>query len=1415
MTEPIANKKNPSRALKATAAVASGIFWSLLAAWLCLAAAWGTLHGWIVPRIADFRPRIEAEATRMLGTPVHIGSIQARSGGWVPTIALSDVTLADPQGRTALRLPLVVAALSPRSLLHLGFEQLYLEAPEVEVRRSADGRLFVAGQPVRAANRDGSRGADWLFAQPEVVVRNATVRWTDEPAGAAPVAFTDVDLLLRNGPWRHAMRLQATPPSELGERFTAIGQFSQSLLSIRPGQWRDWSGPLYADLPRVALAPLYALLGEPVAQGLDHAAGSGRLRAWGALANGGVAAATVDVALAGLDLRFARAPDGLALQQLGARIQAHRDAGGFDVASQNLAFSRDDGFVWPGGNVALRHRNAAAGRPARTELSADRLDLAALADVARGLPLPDTLQRSLADRAPRGRVETLTARWDDAAGKPAFQARGRVTGLSVASKQPDASRLAAAAAVEAAMRAQDPKGHRHAHPPLGRPGVRGADVDFDFNQAGGTARVAMTDGALDFPGVFEEPVVPVDTLQADVRWQVGDDGRLAVQVPQARFANPDAAGELHATWHTHDEGDANLRLPGVLDLGGKLSRAQGTRVFRYLPRSIGPEVRHYVRDAISAGVATSAQFEVRGDLRHMPFEDPRLGRFHIAAQLRGVTYAYAPPEIEAVGALPWPALVRLDGELRFEGRAMEIRNARGLLESPGSMRDTGARGVEAPPPRTAATPPLRAGEVQVLRADARIANLSHAVVEVQARARGPLGEMLGIVDAAPLANLTNHVLARATATGPAELQLGLALPLAELHKSTVRGSVGLQGNDLRISPQTPLLAQARGTVAFTESGFSLNGTQARMLGGELRVEGGLKPVVAAPGDAPLVGAARYVLNLTAQGTLTAEGLRQSPELGATARLAESASGGTSYRVVFNVTDGHPEVQVSSSLQGLAIDFPAPLGKTAEAGLPLEFSTRLLPRQADAALQDQLDLTVGKVVAVRFLRDLAGAAPRVVAGRLDVGTDATEPPPLPDEGVAANVHLADLDVDAWRAVLAKIGEAAPGVASPAQAPAAPQRSESADYLPDTLALRADRVVAGGRALHRVVMGGSHRQGLWKANIDAQELGGYVEYHQAVDAAPARVYARLARLQVPATAAQDVEKLTDGASHGTPAEPAAATPMPALDIVVDDFQLKDRKLGRLEVQAVNHDSEWRLDRLQLTVPEATFAATGRWGRPTPGAARRTRLDFQLDLRDSGALLGRLGMNGVIQGGAGRMKGQVDWLGSPFSPDYGSMDGALNLDVATGQFLKADPGLAKLLGVLSLQSLPRRLTLDFRDVFSDGFAFDHVRGDLRVDDGIARTDNLEMKGVAAEVRMDGDADIRRETQNLRVVVVPEINVGTASLLATIVNPVVGLSTFLAQGLLRGPLIKATTREFHITGRWADPQIETLKGAERTQAR
>jgi uncharacterized protein YhdP len=482
------------------------------------------------------------------------------------------------------------------------------------------------------------------------------------------------------------------------------------------------------------------------------------------------------------------------------------------------------------------------------------------------------------------------------------------------------------------------------------------------------------------------------------------------------------------------------------------------------------------------------------------------------------------------------------------------------------------------------------------------------------------------------------------------------------------------------------------------------------------------------------------------------------------------------------------------------------------------------------LQDQLQIDLGKLASLRYVRDIAGPDARVLRGSVVLGLGTGESASLSAEGVTANINVDQLDLDAWSAVASAAN--APTGATTNVAPIAPlsvainaplsaaQEAAALTYLPTSLALRARELTVGGRKFNQVLLGGTRDGPLWRGNVDATELSGFVEYRQSNGANAGRVYARLSRLVLGQSAQQEVESLLDQ-------QPAT---VPALDVVVDDMELRGKKLGRVDIQAVNLGGparegaretarEWRLNRFNISTPEATLTASGNWAlvnaqAPAAAAAqstlrgnRRTALNFKLDVADSGDLLQRMGMPGVIAKGKGVVAGQVSWLGSPFSPDYASMAGGFNVNMESGQFLKADPGIAKLLGVLSLQSLPRRLALDFRDVFSEGFAFDFVRGDVSIEQGMARTNNLQMKGVNAAVLMEGQADIARETQSLKVVVIPEINVASASLIYSAINPLIGLTTFLANVILRRPLIEANTQEFLIDGTWLDPRVTKVE--------
>ena len=645
---------SPSRLLKITAVTARWLLGLLIAAWLLLAVSVVVLHAWIVPRIGDFRGALEAKASKAIGVPVRIGSITARSEGLFPAFELHDVVLQDAQQREALRLVRVVASVSPRSLWRLNFEQLYIEGPQLDVRRDVQGKLHVAGLYMATDTTGETRAADWFFAQHELVIEGGTVRWTDEQRQAEPLLLTDVRFVARNGGRRHGLRLDATPPAGWGERFTLRGQFRQPLLSMRRGHWQTWDGQLYADLPYIDVTRL----GHYIALDAHIREGNGALRMWADVRDGQLVGGAADLGLDRVDASLGEKLQPLVLRAVTGRLAAHLSEESLEFSTTALQFEAADGLRWPGGNLWLQHTPARGRAPEHGALRADRLDLAALALIADRLPLGDTTHGMLNAYAPRGLIEHIDLNWQGSPGAPdRYQTRGRVSGLRVASQPaepPTPTRTAAATAAAAAM---PPRSHP------GTPGLSGATLDFDASDTGGTATLAIAQGTLELPGVFEEPVVPIDRLSAQLQWKL-DNGQAQMQVSKLRFANTDAEGDAEASWHTSDPAvsSSHARYPGVLDLQGKLTRAAGTRVFRYLPLDIPQQTRDYLRAAVTKGSASSVDFRVRGDLHDMPFLDPKLGDFRIVAKVADVDYAYVPPapatapsrieKVAAYGVLP-------------------------------------------------------------------------------------------------------------------------------------------------------------------------------------------------------------------------------------------------------------------------------------------------------------------------------------------------------------------------------------------------------------------------------------------------------------------------------------------------------------------------------------------------------------------------------------------------------------------------------------------------------------------------------------------------------------------------------------------------------------------------------------------
>ncbi len=1322
----------------------------LLAAWSLALIAWLTLHWGILPRLDDWRPQIEQRVGAAIGAPLSIGAIRVISGGWVPAFELDDVRVLDGQGRVALALGRVSAALSPATLwaLEPRFAQLHLDGVQLDVRRDAQGRVTVGGLDVQGGAEPADPALlDWFLEQHEFVIRRSTLRWTDEGRDAGPLTLSDVDLVLRNGVRRHDLRIDATPPADWGRRFALRGRFTQPL-TARPSEFRRWRGELYAELPAVDVSQLKRHVELPFS--LDR--GRGALRAWFELGDGQPAAGTVDLALDAVTLHLGRQLPPLDLSALRGRLQAARLAGGLQLSVEQLGFVSDDGVPWAPSTLHLTLRRApgtAADAPwASGELRLDRLSLAPLARLAARLPLPPAVHGALASLAPQGEVEGLVLDWSGPPDAPRrYRAQARASALALAAGPPG------------------PPAHGLAQT-AGRPGLRGAALTIDANERGGQASLSVADGALLLPGVFDEPELPLDSLQAELAWtlEAGRDGAptvVVLTVRDAQLANADVDARLSGSWRTGPGTGFGVgqRLPGVIDLQGRIRRGDAARVARYLPLGVPEQARNYVARALIEGRVSDGEFAVQGDLWRFPFVDGSPGTFRIQARVQALRYAYLPSEEDWTS--PWPAMTALAGTLEFDRAALRIRDAQAQI---GALALQGVK-----------------GGIEDL--------VNQRLLRLEGQARGPLPDMLRFVNTTPVGDWTGGALRQASAGGAADLSLALAIPLANPDTATVRGALQLAGNDLRLLPGTPLLAQARGRIDFTEQGLSISNGRARALGGELSFDGGSQ--------------ADGRLRFQAQGQASAEGLLRPSDLPMLAPLAALVGRGAAsrlrgqapYRLQLDFRHGQPELLLTSPLTGLALDLPAPLAKPAAASWPLRLQTRIT-----GADSDRLQLDIDGLLQARLERRFIGDEVQLQRGAYGIGAGVEAPAP-PTAGIGAELKLARLDLDAWRAL--SVSEAGSGraAADPLASPLWPSR----------IALQAAELRLGGRRLDAVSVVLQRRESLadtrWRAEGGASQGAGWIEWLPPRDAAqPGRVSAHLTHLNVPEP---DVAALESWSPDTNPR-------VPDLALVVDDLHWRGLALGKLELDAENRRPpsapregalEWQLDRLRLSMPEATLLARGLWS-----AGQRSALAFDLSLADGGAFFERLGAGKALQGAPGRIEGELSWPGSPLEPEIAQLRGKLAVALGEGRFLNAEPGVARLFGVLSLQALPRRLLLDFRDVFQQGMAFDRIEGDIELAGGVARTRNLRVLGVQAAVLVDGSADLRQETQDLRIVAVPEINTAGASLAWAALNPALGVGAFIAQLLLNKPMTAAATREFHVTGPWGDPKVERVEHVRAT---
>lgn len=842
-------------------------------------------------------------------------------------------------------------------------------------------------------------------------------------------------------------------------------------------------------------------------------------------------------------------------------------------------------------------------------------------------------------------------------------------------------------------------------------------------------------------GVFAPDRLALDDVSLQGQLLRRSDEVLSVLVKQLGMKTAGADVLISGSWSPGGDSSA-----GVLDLSGTLSNVPAANLHQYVTTAVDAQTRQWMREALKQGNLMQATIKVQGDLTHFPFNSPEhAGVFKIESAVKDLVIDYDPA---TAGKLAWPALILEQGTVTLDKLTLDMRSNRA------AVFDT------------------HGGRLAIQGLTANIPDLvSKPILTVQAQTQNLADDYVRILRGTPLAKDVAHILNDVKVSGSLGLPFTVTLDLNHLDQPLVKGSVQLSNNVVSYLEDLRLEA-VQGEVRFTEATFQADTLSAQFLGGPLRLSGGW---------------GKAQLGLRFDGELTADGLRKL----SAAKTLSVFTGRTKYSgSLKTLPNSGFDVQITSTLEGVAIKLPAPLGKAAPRRLGLSARWTHTPGQKGA--EHVLSMSFGNVLSGRFERQAASRSKTFFnRATLAMGGQAI----LPASGLTVDLKLDRLNWDDWKEFSANLSE--------------PSRSkESANIVPpiQQLKLSATELNWGEMRLSAMTLTANRQdETKWSAQLKSKETEGFASWQEAQGALAGRVYARFSKLALgSATTTQGEPPKTDMIDEKQWSE------MPAIDLTIDDFTLFGSRLGTLRLlgATVRRGEDWKIEKLEIKNPYGSLNATGDW-RLT-GPARGVSLDAKVDVVDLGKLSDMMGYPDRAKGGKGTLNGRIDWGDFPWVYRYGGLNGQASLSLKDGVFAHVTSRSARLLELLSLQSLQRILSLNFRvgDEFKDGFPWDTIDGKFSIEAGVVKSQDFVVRSPVATVAFTGGSDLDKKVWDMHADVKPRFDLsGTAVATAFVVNPIAGLSALLTQYVLRNPIERALSVQYRVKGPWDDPILEPVE--------
>ena len=734
-----------------------------------------------------------------------------------------------------------------------------------------------------------------------------------------------------------------------------------------------------------------------------------------------------------------------------------------------------------------------------------------------------------------------------------------------------------------------------------------------------------------------------------------------------------------------------------------------------------------------------------------PYGDLREGRLIFRGRLSRTPFSDGAGKLEATGRLVvplfsytpgWPEITDLSAAFRFDGQRFDIR-----VESGRIVRST-----------------IREAEASIEDVSAEV-----PVARLEGRVEGATANAVRFLAESPLRTRFGPMLDNITIHGDSAIDLELAIPLRKGDRAiSAEGRVALDHNRVDARGLRRGLTAVNGVIAFHDTEVESDDITAIWLDEPIRV------VIGASPEAP------YATRLSIDGRLTRRllvaYLRDAGLLEASmpgdARLLARVRGDTAWNATLDIApaeDGiSAKLHLASDLTGLSLDLPAPFGKAVETARRLSVDSRIAP-----GVERITEVRLGDLAsaALRLVRDADGF--RFDRGTIRVGDGRAALPDAP--GLTLHGVVARLDTDAWRAVLEDIETL--DSSSPST-----RRSD----LVREMSIDAGSVTVLGRRFPETRIRATRgTDGGWQLDLAGDGVQGVVHVPRDLSAEPLT-----ADLELFVFAPGSVET-DDEASRLDPRT------LPALSVSARRFVLGDYDLGRVDFTTTPTERGLEIERLDVRADSFAGEVTGSWS--LHGAEHLTEFATRLYEVDLGRTLGTLGFDrNAVAEGTTDISLRGSWMGTPADFALEGLTGVMHFRSTDGRLTQFEPGVTgHVFGLLTITSLPRRLILDFGDLFKEGFGYDRIEGSFAIENGNAYTDDLFVESDTARFEVVGRTGLVSEDYDQLVTVIPKVS---SSL------PLIPI--WIAQKILdRNVFDKAFAYQYTITGPWDEPDVELVR--------